>query len=78
MTVKQVRFDGELFANNTLKTELAKMHIMAEPTGAYNSAQNGKAESSIKLIVWLLSVFFMEHNYLPRCGVLQYCMLHSF
>lgn len=50
VTVKRIRFDGELFGNNELKTELAKLHVIAEPTGAYNSAQNGKAEASIKLV----------------------------
>ncbi len=50
VTVRRIRFDGELFANNELKTELAKLHIMAEPTGAYNLSQNGKAEVSITLV----------------------------
>ena len=42
--------DGELFANDTLKMQLSLLHIAVEPTGAYTSSQNGKAEVSIKLI----------------------------
>ena len=48
--VQSICLDGELFASNPLKTALAEAHIVAEPTGAYNSAQNGKAEVSVKLL----------------------------
>ena len=48
--VRRIRMDGELIANNTLKTQLSLLHITAEPTGAYASSQNDKAEVSIKSI----------------------------
>jgi len=36
--------DGELFAHDTLITKFAMIYISVEPTAAYTSSQNGKAE----------------------------------